>query len=239
MTAKPRLSLPLYQGDPHPCSYLPDRIARHEYVFPSRIEPGAYQWLMDQSFRRSGRLIYRPACDGCRECIPIRVPVATFRPTKSQRRAWRKNADVEVQMGPPVLTDEKWAMYSAYLKFQHDRHDDSRQDLEQFLYNSSTDTVEMTLSIAGRVIGASILDACPDSLSSVYFYFDPAEAKRSLGVFSALAEIDACVKLNLKWWYAGFYIRNCDRMNYKANFGPYELLGQDFVWRAAGESPEE
>jgi len=239
MTAQSNLSLPLYQGDPHPCSYLPGLIAKHEYLFPSRIDPAAYEWLMDQGFRRSGRLIYRPTCEGCRECIPIRVPVDRFQATKSQRRAWRRNQDVQVAVDRPELTDEKWALYQAYLKFQHQKEDDSREDLQQFLYNSSTTTLEMTLSLNGRVIGCGILDECPHSLSSVYFYFDPTEAKRSLGVFSALCEIEACRTAGLKWWYAGFYIRGCDRMNYKSNFGPYELLGPDGAWHEPPQTTEE
>jgi leucyl-tRNA---protein transferase len=89
----------------------------------------------------------------------------------------------------------------------------------------------MVRSLGERAIGCGILDVGPDCLSSVYFYFDPAEAARSLGVFSALCEIEACRTTGLSYWYAGFYIRECDRMNYKANYRPYELLGQDGVWK--------
>ena len=133
----------------------------------------------------------------------------------------------------PRSTDEKWSMYVAYLQYQHDgKMGERREDFERFLYESPTETIELEFRVEGRLVGVSLVDACPNCWSSVYFYFDPAEARRSLGVFSSVREIEACRDQGLPFWYAGFYIRDCKRMNYKAAYRPFELLGADGVWRS-------
>jgi arginine-tRNA-protein transferase len=167
--------------------------------------------------------------------------VADFAASRSQRRAGRRNADVEVAIGPPALDGEKWRVYAAYLSHQHDGSmGGTREELEEFLYQSPTDSLEMVYRAAGRVIAVGIIDVCPHALSSVYFFFDPAEHRRSLGTFGALCEIEECRRRGRPYWYVGYYVRDCRRMNYKAGFRPCELLGEDGVWRpmTPAERPE-
>lgn len=203
-----------------------------------QLAPESYQRLMDAGFRRSGCIVYRPICEGCRECIPIRVPVRDFAPSRSQRRVQRRNADVRVTIDVPRATDEKWRLYHEYRLWQHDDvGGDEREDFEEFLYHSPleeagrTFTLEMCYWIGERLAAVGIVDVCPDSLSSVYVYFDPIHAQRSLGVFSALCEIEECRRKGLAYWYVGYYVQDCRQMNYKAQYRPYELLGRDGVWR--------
>lgn len=227
----PTLPLPLYLSNPHECPYLPDRQAVDVFSQVNAISAADYELLMNHGFRRSGRLIYRPVCSECRECIALRVPTATFRISRSQRRALQRNRDLTMSMGEPQSSDEKWALYVAYLKYQHDgKMGTQRDDFERFLYDSPTETIELEFREGDRLVGVSIVDACPSCWSSVYFYFDPAEARRSLGVYSAVREIDTCRTQGLPYWYAGFYIRDCNRMNYKAAYRPFELLGPDGEW---------
>jgi arginyl-tRNA--protein-N-Asp/Glu arginylyltransferase len=216
------------------CPYLRDRMARSEALYASRIDPAAYQELMNMGFRRSGKLVYRPACERCRECVPIRVPVVQFRSSRSQRRVWRRNADLHVALGPPHPSDEKWRIYVEYLRHRHDgTMSEDRHDFEDFLYAAVTDTLEMVYRVDDRIVAVGIVDLCPTCLSSVYFYFDPAESRRGLGTFGALWEIEECRRRGLAYWYAGYYVQGCPSMNYKANFRPHELLGPDGIWRPA------
>ncbi len=224
----------LHVDRPHPCPYLPGRIATHEYFSAERLDPDAYRRLMDLRFRRSGQVIYRPACQGCRECVPIRVPVAGFRPSRSQRRIIRRNADLAIAIGPPSPDAEKWRIFREYLHYQHDdAKQSSREEFEAFLYRSPTETLEMTYRHGERLVAAGIVDLCPQAMSSVYFYFDPAESRRSLGTFGGLTEIEECRRRGLEHWYIGYYVRDCRGMNYKAAFRPYELLGADGRWEPA------
>ncbi len=107
---------------------------------------------------------------------------------------------------------------------------DSFEDFRAFLYESPTETLEMCYSVGGKLVAVGIVDLCPGGLSSVYLSFDPDEARRSLGVFAALREIEECRSRGLAWWHAGYYVRDCRKMSYKADFRPNEVLGEDGCW---------
>ncbi len=178
-------------------------------------------------------MVYQPVCRGCRDCVPIRVPVETFRPNKSQRRCQRANGDLRIDVGPPALTDEKARLYGRYVASRHgakDR-DDEASELEAFLYRSPVDTLEFTYrSTDGALAAVGICDICPQSLSSVYFYFDPELARRGLGTFGSLVEIAYALSHRIPQYYLGYWVRGCRAMEYKRNFRPYELLGADGTW---------
>lgn len=221
----------LLHGRAHACPYLPGRTAR-EQVCPFVVRDVAdFEWLLARGFRRSGNIVYRPACPDCAECIPTRVLAAEFAPSRSQRRALRRNADVRVEIAAPVGDDERWSIYQAYTRAVHGRDDDDREGFESTLYHSPIETVEFSYRVGRRLIGAGLVDVLPGSLSSVYFYYDPSESRRSLGVFSALCEIAECLRRGLPHWYIGYYIRDCAAMNYKHQYRPYETLGVDGIWR--------
>jgi arginine-tRNA-protein transferase len=234
----------------HPCSYLPGRAAAELIVVGASIDSARYQELMDRGFRRTGEFFYRPDCPSCRACEPIRVPVATFRPSRSQRRVIRRNRDVSVRIQPPALDDERWNVFRRYQAYQHDGSMcPTRADYEITYCASPIDTMEMSYwshespaaaggaAVAGsRLVGIGIVDVTPAALSSVYFYFDPEYARRGLGVYSALCEIDECRRRGLPYWYAGYYVAGCRKMAYKSRFRPCELLRPNGTW-AAGSRP--
>lgn len=231
-------SLTLFRGEPHPCAYLPDRLAA-EAILPAIVRTGgAYQRLMDLGFRRTGVVFYRPACPACEECRPIRVPVERFRPSRSQRRVLRRNRDVQIDLCPPRPEDEQWALFQRYQAAQHDGAMlGTREQFERFLCDSPLPTIEFDYRIEGRLVGVGIVDVCPASLSSVYMYFDPDCSRRSLGVFSALCEIEECRRRGLPYWYLGYWVRGSRKMDYKRRFRPHELLGPDGVWRDGEFAP--
>lgn len=218
---------------PHPCGYFPGRSARTRAFWAAGLDPDVYHRFMDAGFRRSGRTVYQPVCDGCRACVPIRVPVATFAPSKSQRRALRRNADLAISPGAPEPTPEKHELYEKYRRHWHS-HDDPRDwhAFVDFLYDSPVETVEVCYrEPGGGLLGVGVCDLCDSSLSSVYFYFDPDHAKRALGTFSALWEIGLARRLGIPHYYLGYWVSGCAAMEYKADFRPCELLGTDGVWR--------
>lgn len=238
MSAISLSQLPIRRGPNHACPYLPDRTATNEYTYIPALPPQDYLTLMNRGFRRSGEFVYRPVCDGCSECVPIRIPVAHFSRSRSQQRVARRNADVSVSIGPPIPTDDRHALFCRYLRHQHDGSmSDRREDFEDFLYRSPTTTLEMTYAVESRIVAIGIVDVCPPALSSVYFYFDPDEARRSLGIFGGLCEIEECRRRGIAYWYLGYYVRDCRRMNYKASFRPYELLDRRRGWIAAPPQP--
>lgn len=220
----------------HECSYLPGRRSVSRAFMAGSMPGEVYQRFMDAGFRRSGKLVYQPVCPGCRACVPLRVPVSTFSPSKSQRRCWRRNQDLIVTSGAPTATDEKFDLYGRYATEWHGKtggDDDSGWNaFESFLYDSPVDTVEFCYRDAtGRLLAIGICDACPSSLSSVYFYHDPAESRRGLGTFGALYEIESARRWGMPHYYLGYWVAGCGAMEYKANFRPCEGLDPDGAWR--------
>jgi leucyl-tRNA---protein transferase len=219
-----------------PCPYLPDRTSVSRALWAERMPPELYHGFMDAGFRRSGQLIYQPVCNGCRACVPLRVPVERFTPSKSQRRCCRRNADVVVTVAEPEATDEKYDLYRRYVTQWHGKsaEDETRDGFEQFLYDSPVDTVEFVHRDGqGKLLAVGLCDVSPGSLSTVYFYFDPSESRRGLGTFGAVYEIEAARRLGIPYYYLGYWINGCGAMEYKASFRPSELLHPDGVWRAS------
>lgn len=216
----------------HSCPYLSGQTARSRALYAESMSAEIYHEFMDANFRRSGKIVYQPICPRCRECRQIRIPTAAFRPSKSQRRCQRQNADLIVELGQPIAEQERFDLYRRYVCQWHGAAEPSWIEYEHFLCESPVDSIEITYRDgSGRLLGVGICDICERSLSSVYFYFDPAEARRRLGTFSILREIQLARELRIPMYYLGFWVQSSPSMNYKADFGPAQALDADGVWR--------
>ncbi len=223
---------PLLRTETGACPYLPDREMSLLIALVSGISGDHYRHLMDKRFRRTGTVYYRPDCPACQACVPIRVPVARFVPSRSQTRAARRNADVCVTEGDQCVDDEHYDLFRRYQLARHaGQMLEARAEFEEFLGSSLLESFEPAFRLAGRLIAVSVLDCCADALSSVYCYYDPDEPRRSLGVYTGLQEIEACRRRGLDYWYIGYHIAGCRKMEYKARFRPCELLQPDGTWR--------
>jgi arginyl-tRNA--protein-N-Asp/Glu arginylyltransferase len=220
----------------HPCGYFPQRSAQMRAFWVEKMPEEMYHAFMNAGFRRSGRVLYQPICSGCRRCVPIRIVVAGFEPSKSQRRCLRQNNDLVVTASEPKLTDEKFSLYCKYTKARHGGKEETRQAFESFLYDSPVKTLEFTYRDAGgSLLAVGICDVCHDSLSSVYFYFEPSQRRRSLGTYGLLREIDHARTEKIPFYYLGYWVQGCRSMEYKSEFGPSELLRTDGVWKQVDE----
>jgi arginine-tRNA-protein transferase len=186
---------------------------------------------MDLNFRRAGGVFYRPSCASCDECRMIRLPVDAFRASRSQRRCWQRNADLEIRVESAVLTEEKLQLYRRYLADRHDgQMTGSAEEFREFLYTSPIRTHELSYRLAGRLVAVGVVDIEPRAVSAVYCYYDPNMPRRSLGVLNVLHTIELCRKQARPYLYLGFFIKDCQAMNYKANYRPAELLQADGRW---------
>lgn len=226
------LNTPVYYFD-EPCPYLPGRAARLQGFTARRVPDSFYRHLLDHSFRRSGRLFYAPACVGCAECQPLRVRPDRFAPSRSQRRCWNRNSDLTVEVGPPNLTDEKWRLYADYQAQKHGRTDEKDVGtLQEFLYNPVVTSMEFSYrDPVGKLVAVGICDMLDDALSSVYCYYDVSQHRRGLGTYAALYELQYAKQHGLRYYYIGYYVRDCQAMRYKASYRPCEVLGGEGVWR--------
>jgi leucyl-tRNA---protein transferase len=218
------------------CPYLPKQRWRSLILCTGPLlSMPDHEDLLNQSFRRMGRMLYRPVCDDCRECRPLRIDVERFAPSKSQRRAWNKNRDVEIQIAPAAYTDEKRDLLRRYLEARHSGPMIADEtSMRASMYDSPGSTYCVDYRVHGRLIGSGIIDLLPRVVSSIYFFFDPSEARRSLGVFSMMAEIYFARSHGRPWFHPGFYVRGCDAMAYKSTFKPCEYLDVHGEWRPFG-----
>ena len=216
------------------CPYLDGRTARMPLRYQVQGAQGSrLDALLAAGDRRVGRMMYRTRCPDCSECKAIRIPIDRFAPSKSQRRAARKNEDVVVSWHEPQVTEQHLALYNTHKRQRNlARNEEGLTPAGYFhwLVNTCTDTREARYWVDGRLVGVGIVDFGLKSSSSVYFYFDPAESKRSLGVFSVLKEIEYAGSLGCDWHYLGLYVAECDALNYKAQYFAHERL-IDGVWQ--------
>lgn len=218
----------------HECGYLPGRETVNVVVDPDlQVGTRLYTRLAPLGFRRSGNRVYRPACPDCTACIPLRLPVDDFRPQRIQRRVWSRNSDLLVRERPLGFDAEHYALYCRYISGRHPNggmDEASPAAYLEFISGQGIETQLIEFMEAGRSVAVAVTDVLTDALSAVYTFFDAAQARRSLGVYAVLRQIEMARRMGKKWLYLGYWIEDCRKMSYKVAYRPYELL-LDGHWR--------
>ena len=232
------ISLPvvdLYRGfaPPHACSYLPRETSRFEYRLPTSLSGEQWQELLRRGWRRHGVNFFRPACPHCTQCRSLRVDVTRFRPGKSQRRAMKRNADVEVELHPASVTRDHIRLYNDYHADMSERRGwphrstDRNEYSSGFLAGDWPFAFELRYLRGTRLIGVGLIDIVPEGLSSIYFYHDPEWRPQGPGTFSVQKEFEAARSFGGRYVYLGYWIADCQSMAYKCQFRPHELLDRN------------
>lgn len=239
MTKHPVDAPQFYLTAPAPCPYLPDRFERK--VFTHLVgprAPGLNDVLTQGGFRRSQNIAYRPACDGCRACVSVRVDVARFDWSKGFRRSLRDNADLIGAEQGAMPTSEQYSLFRRYLDARHfdgGMADMTVLDFSMMIEDSHVDTMvveyrphgpdtAITGRGDGRLVGVALTDVLCDGLSMVYSFYDPEEERRGLGTFMILDHIRRAKRMGLPWVYLGYWVEGSRKMDYKRRFRPQDHL---------------
>lgn len=219
--------LMFYLSARHACSYLPQCEAMTLFAEPDRaLAAPSFNALSELGFRRSGKLVYTPRCPDCDACIPVRVRVDDFRPNRSQRRNWKRNADLVVAPLSSARFDESHtALFSRYIRDRHpggSMEVSERDEIERFFLSDWSNTLIYEIHQEKRLVAVSVVDRLENGLSAVYTFFDPNEQQRGLGVYAVLALIEQTARLRLPYLYLGYLIHESPKMSYKANYRPQE-----------------
>lgn len=228
--SRPIRDLRFFLTVPHDCSYLPDREATTLFLDPKE-SPGVevYESLTLLGFRRSGRHLYRPHCEGCNECKSVRIPVADFIPNRTQRKLVNRNADLETRIVRAHYSPEHYVLYSRYIHARHhdgDMYPPSPNQYRAFLNSNEPYAFLMEFRLHGELLAVSAFDRLSNGLSAIYTFFSTESdmERRSFGTYAVLTLIEQARQEGLDHIYLGYWIQHCRKMRYKQSFTPLEVL---------------
>lgn len=219
-----RKALRFYATAPRDCAYLDGETAVSVFADPkARLSQTIYDQLARYGFRRSGGDLYIPNCAHCSKCIPVRICVQEFCPTRSQARVWKRNRDLSFRLLPAEYRQEHFELYKRYLASRHaggGMCDPAPDEYMRFVTADWATTRFLELRLGDRPVALAVTDYLDDGLSAVYTCYDPEFDKRSLGTAAILYQIDLARRLGLNWHYLGFWVSGCRKMEYKNRFRP-------------------
>ncbi|MDQ7018783.1 MAG: arginyltransferase [Robiginitomaculum sp.] len=225
----PLKQLRFFLTAPAPCPYLPGKMERKLFTHLHVLDgPELNDSLTQAGFRRSQNIVYRPACENCSACRSVRVLAAQFKPNRTQRRVFKKNADLTRTIEAALASEEHYALLLRYVRARHP--DGGMEDMSYADYLSMVEDTAARSQVceyrdeSGKLLAAALVDQLSDGPSLVYSFYDPGSISRSLGTYIILDHIDQAQKNNLPYVYLGFWIQNSDKMRYKAQYRPLEVL---------------
>ena len=219
---------------PGPCPYLDGHEERKVFVHLPPLEAVAVNdQLSKLGFRRSQNIAYRPACVACQACRSVRIPVADFTLGRTDKRIFKKNADLKRSLREAEATPEHFELLKAYLAVRHPDGgmiDMDWPDMVAMIEDTLVRTHMVEYRLVGRLVAAILVDAMSDGLSLVYCFYDPDLAERSLGRFVILDHIHQAKQSGYSYVYLGYWVKGSPKMDYKGRFRPLEGLNDDGIW---------
>lgn len=214
--------------EPRECVYLPYELASLDVRLMVDVTPDELDAMLSRGWRRFGPAYFRPTCASCGECVTLRIPTATFSPSKSQRRAKKASTRFRRVVRAPLVDRERLDLYHRWHAAREGERgwDESPMDLERYAVDFAFPhpcAREVAYYDAGRLVGLGLVDETPSALSAAYFFYDP-DLKGSLGVANVVDLVAQASESGHPHVYLGYRVLGCESLKYKANYRPHELL---------------
>ena len=206
------------------CPYqLPYTATFYQALF-GPITDHIMELFLSAGYRRNGNSLYTMRCADCSQCTPIRLQPDEFKPNRNQRRVAKRNSDISVHFNSVQMSEENLELCEHFLRSRYPQKNNTALGYYSgFFLNQIVTSLELHYRKKGRLLGNGIIDIGENWMNAVYFYFDTAEADRSLGTYNILTMIDFCLQKKIEYLYLGYFIEDLPAMDYKANFKPYYL----------------
>jgi leucyl-tRNA---protein transferase len=230
----PLHKLQFYVTSGYSCGYLPNKLAQSLIASPQHlIDANIYSGLIQQGFRRSGKFAYRPHCEVCQECVPVRVVLEDFVPNRSQKRALKQHQNLTTSILPIAFHEEHYALYATYQITRHTNTEseqdekpeqDEAEQYRNFLCQTNVESVLVEFRENGQLKMVSVIDIVRDGISAVYTFYDSSDSRASFGTYNILWQIKWAKSYTLPYLYLGYLIKDSKKMAYKQNYKPLEKL---------------
>ncbi len=212
------------------CSYFDDEISDIRYRYLQTCSTSEYQNMLEHGWRRFGKMHFVPECENCTKCISMRIDALNYKFSRSEKRVLAKNVDTKIYIQPPSLTLDHLQLYDKYHAHMSEKKGWQHSPIEPIEYNRSyvqgkaEYSKEFLYMRNNKLVGVALTDILPNSISSIYCFYDHAYEELSLGKFSILAQIKIAKELNIPYIYLGYWIKEHPSMGYKEAYKPFEIL---------------
>jgi arginyl-tRNA--protein-N-Asp/Glu arginylyltransferase len=209
-----------------------------------QLDPVGLDHILSEGWRLLGRRFVRHNFSTwhrklCRT-IPLRVRLAQFEPTKSQRQTLRRNEDLRVLSAPARFDSERERLFELHrMRF----HEKQATTLASFIHVESPNlypTVgrELEVHLNNELIACSFFHLGQKAVSGTYCVFDPAHSRRSLGTLTMLLELLIAKESGMEFYYHGYAYDIPSQFDYKLNVKGLEALNWETgVWSPMDRVP--
>ncbi len=219
--------LVFYEGS---CIFDPEKKIKLSAFYMYRCTHEDFDYFLDLGYRKFAYRFFKYVCD-CDLCSSIRIIVPEHSHSKTHKRILNKNEGMRFTVSRLEYRESHYELYRKH----HAERGFNVLDEDLFVQEFYLTPVEaaMTEVYEGdRLVGIGFLDIGKESLSSVYFVYDPDYSEYSPGVYSIIKEIDYAKSLGKNYYYLGLYCKGQRFLGYKDKFVPYETFDYETgIWQ--------
>ena len=212
------------------CRYITGKQFSGEHYIIHSLNSEEMDFFLRYGYRHFGFYFFRPLCEGCHQCIPLRIPLNTFRFSRSERRVFSKNKGFRTEVGPPFPSRDAFRLYKTHKKRFEEQGRESYEQFAESFFAPLACSYQLSLYDGEELIAVSHFDATEHSLSAVYCYYHDGYHRHSLGAYAILKEIELAIEWGLDFVYLGYFVPENNHMNYKIRYCPNQLFIGEGSW---------